>query len=119
MHLRYWLGRKLGRNFFREPDESVEAALSQYFVDRGCEKGAVFAADHQVWSALAMVVQYHCQIESGTPTTVSARTIAALEAVMTNPALTTGQLAAAAGTTEKQVATMTDVQLIRRLWSRR
>jgi hypothetical protein len=49
--VRYRLGRLLQRNFFRETDDSVKAALKEYLVDRGCERGANLVYDVQAWSS--------------------------------------------------------------------
>lgn len=64
--LRYWLGRLLRRNFFRESDD--------------------------------------------------ARLAAAIREMLMNPERTDSELAAIARTTEKQIARMTDVFLLRKLW---
>jgi hypothetical protein len=115
--VRYWLGRLLDHNFFRESDEAVTAAMQRYFASRGCAAGAVLVRDLQAWSAAALVLQRHAAAtlpHCAQPR--NPRLAAALEAVMINPEIPDAELAAFANTTEKQIARMSYVFLIRKLW---
>lgn len=114
--VRYWLGRLLDANFFRESDEVVKVALRKYFADQGCEKGAVLVADFQSWGPVAMILKQEVErIEAGT-SIKSAPQVEALRAVMENPDLTDGQLAVFCRTTEKQITRMSCVLVLRKLW---
>jgi hypothetical protein len=115
--VRYWLGRLLRRNFFRESNEAVKDALRDYFVRIGCEKGASLVADLQSWSPIAILLQHEVEAVKGCGPTKNARLVAALKAVMANPDLTDSQLAILAATTEKQIARMSQVFVLRKLWT--
>jgi hypothetical protein len=117
--VRYWLGRLLRRNFFRDSDDAVKAALKQYFVDQGCTQGAMLAFDFQTWSTLAILLRHNAEVACGHAPTKNPRLVAALEAVMKDPECDDSQLAARANTTEKQIARMTDVHLLRKAWKHR
>jgi hypothetical protein len=117
--IRYWLGRLLHRNLFRESDDAVKALLEQYFINRGQYKGASLVADFQAWSSAAQLLRHHLELTTGVPSTSNPRLLAALDAVMTNPNLSELQLAKIAKTTEKQVARMTHVFVLRKIWKHR
>jgi hypothetical protein len=117
--VRYWLGRLLRRNLFRESNDAVEALLQQYFIDRGQKHGAGLVSDHQSWSPLAILLRHHVELSAGLRSTKNPRLLAALDAVMTNPDLNDSQLAKHAKTTEKQIARMTDVFILRKIWKHR
>lgn len=116
--MRYWLGRLLRRNFFRESDDVVKHALQKYLVTIGCKKGAPLIVNYQAWPPVAKLLQHRVEAENGSPPTKNGRLVAAIEAVMTNPQLTDSQVAAVANTTEKQIARMSDVSVLRKLWRR-
>jgi hypothetical protein len=113
--VRYWLGRLLRRNFFRESDDAVKDALQKYFIEVGCEKGAPLVSDYQAWSSVATLLQSQVEIYDGRPPTKNPRVVAAIRAFFANPELTDVELAAIAKTTEKQIARMSDVTVLRRL----
>jgi hypothetical protein len=115
--VRYWLGRLLRHNFFRESDDAVKHALRNYFAANGCEKGSRLASDYQSWRPLATLLQHEVELSEGCQLTKNSRLVLALQAIMANPELTDAQLAAIAKTTEKQIARMTDVFILRKLWN--
>jgi hypothetical protein len=114
--VRYWLGRLLRRNFFRESDDVVKQALQEYLVKIGCKKGSPLISDHLAWSPVSTLLQHHVESEERASPAKNARLVAAIRAVLTDPELTDSQVAAIAKTTEKQIARMSDVSLLRRLW---
>lgn len=114
--VRYWLGRLLRRNLFRESDDAVRESLRKHFVEIGCEKGSLLVADLQAWSPVATLLQHEVEVSDGCGPAKIPRLVAALQAVMANPELTNLELAAIAKTTEKQIARMTDVSVLRKLW---
>jgi uncharacterized protein (TIGR02246 family) len=115
--VRYWLGRLLNRNLFRETDDSVTISLQDYLVDRGCHAGASLVSDRQAWGPVAILLRHDLEAACGYPSTGNSRFVAALDAVLANPELTNAELARLANTTEKQVKRMTDVSLVRKLWN--
>jgi hypothetical protein len=117
--VRYWLGRHLSRNLFRESNDSVNAALREYFVEHGCEKGSCLVSDYQAWPAVAILLQNQGELNAGCQPTKTPRLVAAIQAVMADPELTNSELAAITNTTEKQVARMTDVFVLQKLWRQR
>jgi hypothetical protein len=108
----------LGRNLFRESDAAVKAALQQYLMEHGCEKGSLLVSDYQAWEAVATLLQDQAELDAGSQPTKNPRLVAAIQAVMANPELTNSELATIAKTTEGEVARMTDVFLIQKLWRR-
>lgn len=114
--VRYWLGRLLRHNFFRESNDAVRDALEEYFAAQGCEKGSRLVFDFQSWRAFAILLQHQVERSEGCQPTKNSRLVAAIHAVLVDPELTDLQLAGIADTTEKQIARMTDVFVLRELW---
>jgi len=114
--VRYWLGRLLRRNLFRESDDVVNEALRKYIVEIGCKKGAQLVDDHQSWSPVATFLQSQVEVDEGQTPTKNRKLVAAIHAVLKDPDLTVSELAAIANTTEKQITRMTDVFILRKLW---
>lgn len=117
--IRYWLGRLLRHNFFRETDDAVTEALKRYFAANGYEKGSRLVSDIQSWGPLTTLLQHQVECNEGCQLTKNPRQVAALDAVLKDPGLTNMQLAAIANTTEKQIARMSDVFVLRKLWKLR
>lgn len=67
--VRYWLGRLVQRNFFRESDGAVGEALHNYLVSIGCAKGAQLVSDFQVWSAIVPFLESQVKAGEGRPPT--------------------------------------------------
>lgn len=114
--VRYWLGRLLNCNLFRETDDTVASRLHHYLVTRGCHVAASLVADRQCWGPITILLRSDFESASGVALTGNVRCIGALRALVANPELTNAELADRANTTEKQVARMTDVTLIRKAW---
>jgi hypothetical protein len=115
--VRYWLGRLLHRNFFRESDETVSCFLQQYFADRGYVAGAIIVRDRQAWSPAAIVLQSHAAISwDGALQPQNPRLASALDSAMMDPDISDTELAERAETTEKQINRMSEVFLLRKLW---
>jgi hypothetical protein len=114
--VRYWLGRLLRRNFFREFDDVVKQALQDYLVKIGCNKGSPSAFDYQAWLPIATLLRQQVETEEGCAPTKNARLVAAIQAVLTDPELNDSELAAVAKTTAKQIARMSEVSVLRKSW---
>lgn len=114
--VRYWLGRLLRHNYFRESNGAVRDALRKYLSDNGCEKGSRLVSDLQSWSPIADVLRHDVEVIEGRTPTKNLRLVAALKALLANPDLTNAELATIAETTEKQIAKMTDVFVLRKVW---
>jgi len=114
--VRYWLGRVLRRNLFRESEEALSTALQQFFVDRGFVASAIIFRDSQAWPAAATLLQQYAAESGGCNSPKNPLLVAALEAVIRDPESSDAQLAAVAGTTPKQLARMTQVSSLRRIW---
>src|SRR5690349_16517695 len=76
---RYWLGRLLRHNFYRESDDIVKDALQKYLATNGCEKCSRLVSDYECWGPIATVLLQH-QVESieGCQPTQNPRLVAAL-----------------------------------------
>jgi hypothetical protein len=114
--VRYWLGRLLRHNFFRESDDTVKVALKKYFTEAGCEKGSQLVADYQSWSALTIHLKHKVEIGENSRPTTTPKLVTALQAVMADPERTDVELAVVAKTTEKQIRRMTEITVLRKLW---
>lgn len=117
--LRYWLGRLLRRNFFRDSDDAVKQALRQYLVEIDCEKGAFLFSDPQCWSPVTILLRHQVEVRDSLGSTQNAKKVAAVKAMLANPDLTDLELAAIAKTTGKQIARMSDLTFLRKLWKYR
>ncbi len=117
--VRYWLGRLLCRNFFRESDDDVKEALQKYLIAHGCDKGSTLAYNYESWSSLAIALQHQFELREGSNPNKNRRLPAAIWGVLVDPDATDAQLAAHSKTTEKQIARMTDVLVLRKLWKKR
>lgn len=114
--LRYWLGRLLRRNFFRESDAIVRESLESYLIDNGFAKGSRLVADYQTWHALAAFLQHRVEIENANPPSLNPRQAAIIEEVLRDPDISDAQLANIASTTEKQVSRVSDARVLRKVW---
>lgn len=114
--VRYWLGRLLQKNLLRQSNDAVRDVLREYLAANGCEKGSRLVSDYQAWGSLAILLQHQVESDEGCQLTKNPRLIAAINAVLSDPELTTAQLAEIAGTTEKQIARMTYVFVLQKLW---
>ncbi len=117
--VRYWLGRLIECNLFRESDEAVAEAMRSHLIASGCEKGACLVADAQSWPPLALLFRHELETRTGLAPTANRRLIAAIQAVMTDLDRTNAELAAIANTTVKQIARMPEVFVLRKLWNNR
>jgi hypothetical protein len=116
--LRYRLGRLINRNLFRDSHEVVAVHLQRYFAKLGYKKGSIVARDLQTWSAFADILKHHLS-ETLDLNEKKSKRLSVLEAALKNPDMTDAELAKAAKTTEKQVARIPDVTLIRKAWTMR
>src|SRR5262249_38018914 len=99
-------------------DEFVKTSLRQYFLDNNCEKGECLANDLQSWGPLAILLEHDLEVGTGIRPSQNKRLIAALKAVMVDPALDDRQIAAIANTNQQKSARMSEVLVLRRLWKR-
>jgi len=116
--VRYWLGRLSCRNLFRESNDTVRQSLQHFISGIGSVEGASLLSDPQAWSIATIILRHQLETLEGLKPTQNPRLVAALYALASDPALTISQLATIARTTEKQVARMSDVTYLRRLWER-
>jgi hypothetical protein len=111
----FWLGRRIGRNLFREEHEVVQAHLRTYFIQQGWSAASILVEDISSWDSIALVLQFQ---EQGLPeslTTNDKRNVLALAEFLKEPDVTDEELAARLGTTPKQIARTTSVGYLRRL----
>jgi hypothetical protein len=113
--IRYWLGRLLRRNLFRESHESVLDSLQDFIRDIGSDEAAPLFADSQSWYAAVAILRHRWEMLEGLKPTQKPRYVAVLLAFITNPDLTNLELASAAGITEKQIVRMSDVFILRKI----
>jgi hypothetical protein len=114
----YWLGRLVGRNLFRESKGTWVAALQQYFVDRGEPVSARMAANTYCWDTIARLLEHRGRVALGIPTRAKPRLIVAIETTLEHPEMPLAELARIVNTTEKQIARMSDVTVLRDCWRR-
>jgi hypothetical protein len=117
--VRYWLGRLLERNLFRETDPAVATLLREYLITRGCQAATALVAELQCWGPLVVLLRSDWESAAGVPITGNRRRIEAIRAIIGNPELTNKELADLANTTEKQVSRMADITVVRKAWRSR
>ena len=117
--IRYYLGRLLARNFFTESDDQVTRALVTVIADLTSAQGAslLLTEPLQGWMAVQDLLRHHYERKTTGKSTRNPKRIAALTALLTDPTLPVSTLAQQAQTTEKQLARMPDISLLRRLIS--
>jgi hypothetical protein len=113
VEMRYWLGRLLNRNLFRESVERVQDALSHALSELAPPAGASVFANARAWSATLTILRDLVEQRDGVRPTAKPKYLAVLRALLANPDLTTFELAKLARTTEKQIARMSDVTVLR------
>ena len=111
--LRYYLGRVLGRNLFRESDTELESHLVAWLTKRTSAAGAKLVRDPQYWAIPAAILRFEFERDTGRPQRSNPREIAARLALLSKPTMTMRELAQLVGTTEKQLDRMSQLNLLR------
>jgi hypothetical protein len=114
--IRYFLGRLIRQNLFRESDDIVGTALARYLKRNGWTHGALMVGDPQVWSPAVKLLKHQLELKEGVKPTQNARLIAAIAAVMNDASISDANLAAYAKTTVRQIARMSDIRVLRKAW---
>ncbi|HEY7115619.1 MAG TPA: hypothetical protein VH475_03475 [Tepidisphaeraceae bacterium] len=121
MMVRYYLGSLIGRNLFREPDAEVLRHLVAYVSTVASAQGASLLMEEEWvgWLVGAFLLRglFETRVLDKAPR--DRKQVAAVRALLTDPSISLPALATAAGTTEKQLARMTHVSLIRAVPTRR
>ena len=110
------MGRLLSHNLFRESDDAVKEALRSYLINNGCAKSSQLVSDSQIWCSLGVLLRDEVEVADNMPTTSDRRIVSAIRAVMADPDVTDSQLARIVNTTPRQIARMSHVNVIRKLW---
>ena len=119
--VRYYLGRLIGRNLFREADADVSAALVAFVAEITSPEGASLIGGEglQGWLLAEPLLRHLFETSNigGFPGRRH-REAAAIRAFLSDPDIQPARLAILAGTTEKQLARMPSVAQLRRLAQR-
>jgi hypothetical protein len=117
IEVRFYLGRLLKQNLFRESNDDVGRTLIAYLKTTTSAEGAALVADEglHAWQVVVPVLKYRFESEVEGARKPPPREAAAIEAFLKNPAIGSQDLARAARTTEKQLNRMTDLNLARAL----
>ena len=110
--LRYYLGRVLRRNLFRESDTQLEKHLVAWLKKRTSVSHANLLRDPQYWQIPDAILRFEFERDTGRSPCGKPREIAALLAVLKKPSITMPELANVVGTTEKQLKRMTTLGLL-------
>lgn len=117
--VRYWLGRILRHNLLREPDHSVKVLLKRFCLSNGYDKGSLLVDDYQSWPSFSLILQHEVEQNESDKKRKNLKLIAAIQAMLTDPELTDSELASIAKTTEKQIARMSNIAVLRKAWKLR
>src|SRR5258708_7041477 len=102
--VRFYLGRLLDTNLFRETYAKVEQRLVEYISELTSVEGGNLIRDLQGWDIAGEILRYRFEMQTKGGSSLKARNIAAVERFLANPSLPLGQLAKEVGTTEKQLS---------------
>ncbi len=116
--VRYYLGRILGLNLFREADDKVRSRLKKWLAGRTSKKGALVVNNRDGWQVANSLLRWDFETETGRKLSGTRKEYAALDAYLTDPTISMPELAKRAGTTEKQLARMTTLGYARILVGR-
>jgi hypothetical protein len=112
--VRYYLGRLLGRNLFRETDAEVENRLVEYVSQTTSAAGGKLIRGGQGWDIASEILRHRFEMQMQGSSNLNLRNIAAVEAFLGNPSVRLDELASKLGTTEKQLARNATLTLVRR-----
>ncbi len=101
--VRFYLGRLVGRNLFRESDAEVEVRLADYVSQLTSATGANLSHSLQGWDVAGDILRYRFEIKTKGKSCLKRLHIASIETFLTDPSLTFAELAQKVGTTEKQL----------------
>lgn len=113
--VRFYLGRLLGRNLFRESQAEVEQQFVDYLSHLTSPTGGALLRDQQGWVIAGQITRFRFEMQTNGRSALNARRIAAVEAFLTNPSATIAQLAKQLKTTEKQLERNSDLTVARKL----
>ena len=113
--VRYWLGRLLYKNLYRESDEIVADSLCRHFSAIGSPEGASLLSSPEAWAIADVLLRLQVESRDGIKPTARPKRVVVLRALLSDPDLTDVELARLAQTTAKQVARMTDAAWLRRI----
>jgi hypothetical protein len=105
--LRFYLGRFIGKNLFRESDGKVEELLVDYFSECTSAAGAELMRGLDGWPIAEDILRYRFEQQVGKPAyrarKLTAKMVLAVELYLKNPSVSMAQLAKDVKTTEKQL----------------
>jgi hypothetical protein len=104
--VRYYLGRLIHRNLFRVSDEAVSSELQRYLSKVTSKKGAavISNAGFRGWVAAELLLRDTFERRFLGESSCNAKHVAAIQSLLSNPALSLDEIASAARTTVKQLS---------------
>ena len=112
--VRFYLGRLLGRNLFRETNAEVEQRLVEYMSSLTSAAGGELVRGGQGWGIASEILRYRFEMQTKGTSALKRRSIAAIETFLSNPSLTLAELANELRTTEKQLARISGLTVARK-----
>jgi hypothetical protein len=116
--VRYYLGRLLNKNLFRESDAQVEHRIATFIDATTSKEGASLVAQEGSWQLSEPILRFRYEAQINGESKRKPREVAAIEAFLQNPSITLGELARKVGTTEKQLCRMSLLNVARALPAR-
>jgi hypothetical protein len=113
---RYLLGRIASRNFFLVSDDEFKSSLEQYFATYVCRQAAKVLAVSSMDLGVRFL-RHQCRGIDDIAFVGSPREAQAVFLLAKQPSLTDEDLAAAIGTTVKQIQRISSLKHFRRLWN--
>jgi hypothetical protein len=115
----YYLGRILQQNLFRKSNAAVLKLAKSFIAKRTSAAGVALLEDGQAWDIAALLTRHQFELQTLGRSGQNRKVVAAVEAFLTNPKISTAALAQAAGTTEKHLARMSLLTATRASLARR
>jgi hypothetical protein len=116
--VRYYLGRLLNKNLFRESDAKVQRRITAFIAATASKEGASLVADEGSWQLSEPILRFRYETEINGESKRKPREVAAIEAFLQNPSVELADLAQIVGTTEKQLRRMSLLNFARAMPAR-
>ena len=113
--VRFYLGRLLARNLFRETDAEVEERLVEFISRSTSPAGGNLVRGMSGWDIAGELLRHRFETQTKGASCFKDLYITVIERFLCNPSLTLAELAKEVGTTEKQLRRNSTLTAVRKL----
>ena len=115
--IRYYLGRLVGRNLFRETDQEVTRALVEYLAPETSERGAalVGGGGSQGWLAVEDLLRHTLEMEWFGRSEVESEKAEWVREFLSEPEVSLAGVARKVGRSEGELGEMMELKILRKL----